>query len=177
MEPSSPRSFSCSAVVGDVAAFFDFKTAQGHADAAGAVGERVGFAAGIAFVDGLGATEFDDAAMPRARVLPLGTGKVAQDLRADGIGVAIGEGVGRCGSPPSRPASWLRGRPEPSSTWRDSWLQLPCTSPCFIWTRLTSGFSRERGSLLCCEITPELLIDTLLENFHKLGLHADNALS
>ncbi len=41
-------------VVGDVAAFFDFKTAEGHADAAGAVGEGVSLAVWRAFVDGLG---------------------------------------------------------------------------------------------------------------------------
>ena len=35
------------AVVGDVAALFDFEAAQGHADAAGAIGQRVGLAAGL----------------------------------------------------------------------------------------------------------------------------------
>ena len=46
--------FELLAIVGDVAALFDLETAQGHADAAGAVGERIGFAAGIAFIDGFG---------------------------------------------------------------------------------------------------------------------------
>ena len=81
------------AVVGDVAAFFDFKAAQGHADAAGAVGERVGFAAGVAVVDGLGAAQLHDAAMPQRGVLPLGAGQVAQDLGAHGVGVAVGQGL------------------------------------------------------------------------------------
>ena len=81
------------AVVGDVAALFDFKAAKSHADAAGAVGEGVGFAAGIAVVNGLGAAELNDAAMPERGVLPLGAGEMAQDLGADWIGVAVGEGL------------------------------------------------------------------------------------
>ena len=81
------------AVVGDVAALFDFKAAESHADAAGAVGERVGFAAGIALVDRFGTAKFDDAAMPKGGVLPLGGGEVAQDLGADGVGVAVGESL------------------------------------------------------------------------------------
>ena len=81
------------AVVGDVAAFFDLEPAQGHADAAGAVGQRVGLAAGIAVVDRLGTAQLHDAAMPEGGVLPLGAGQVAQDLGAHGIGVAVGQGL------------------------------------------------------------------------------------
>ena len=81
------------AVVGDVAALFDLKPAQGHADAAGTIGEGVGLAAGVAVVNGLRTTQFDDAAVPEGSVLPLGAGEVAQNLGTDGIAVAVGEGV------------------------------------------------------------------------------------
>jgi len=52
------------AVTGDVAALLDFQAAQGHAQAAGAVGEGVGLAAGTAGVDGLGSAELLDALGP-----------------------------------------------------------------------------------------------------------------
>ena len=70
------------AVVGDVAALLDLEAAQGHADAAGAVGQGVGLAAGVAGVDGLGTAELPDAAVPRGRRAPLGRGQVAQHLGA-----------------------------------------------------------------------------------------------
>ena len=60
------------AVAGDVAALFDFEAAQGHAHAAGAVGQRVGLAAGAAAVDGLGPAQLLDAAFPQRGVLHLG---------------------------------------------------------------------------------------------------------
>ena len=81
------------AVVGDVAALFDFEATQGHADAAGAIGERVGFSAGVAGVNGLSAAEFHDAAVPEGGVLQLGSGEVAQNLGADGVIIAVGEGL------------------------------------------------------------------------------------
>ena len=81
------------AVAGDVAALFDFKAAQGHAHAAGAVGQRVGLAAGTAGVDGLGSAQLLDAAFPQRGVLDLGLGQMAQHLRAHRIGVAVGQGV------------------------------------------------------------------------------------
>ena len=81
------------AVAGDVAALFDFEAAQRHAHAAGAIGQRVGLAAGTAGVDGLGSAEFLDAAFPERGVLDLGLGQVAQHLRAHRIGVAVGEGL------------------------------------------------------------------------------------
>ena len=85
--------FQLLAIVGDVAAFLDFEATQGHADAAGAVGERIGLSAGIAVVLGLRPAELDDAAMPEGGVLPLGAGQVAQDLGAHRVGVAIGQGL------------------------------------------------------------------------------------
>ncbi len=85
--------FQLLAVVGDVAALFNFKAAQGHADAAGAIGEGVGFAAGIAVVTGLCSAELDDAAVPESGVLPLGSGEVTQHLGAHGVSIAIGEGL------------------------------------------------------------------------------------
>ncbi len=84
--------FQLLAIVGNVAAFFDFEATQGHADAAGAVGERIGFSAKVAGVLRLRATKLDDAAMPEGGVLPFGAGQVTQHLCADGVGVAIGEG-------------------------------------------------------------------------------------
>ena len=81
------------AVVGDVAAFFDFEATQCHADAAGAVGERVGFSAGIAVVYRFRSAEFNDSAMPESGVLQLSAGEVTQYLGADRIGVAIGQGL------------------------------------------------------------------------------------
>src|SRR6185437_12121402 len=74
------------------AALLDFEAAEGHANATGAVGEGVGFAAGVARVRGLLSSQFDDAAVPEGGMLPFGSGKVAKDLGADGIGVAVGEG-------------------------------------------------------------------------------------
>ena len=81
------------AVVGDVTALLDLQPAQGHADAAGAVGQRVGLAAGVALVLGLRPAEFDDAALPESGVLPLRAGQMAQDLGAHRIGIAIGQGL------------------------------------------------------------------------------------
>ena len=81
------------AVAGDVAALFDFEAAQGHAHAAGAVGQRVGLAAGTAGVHGLGSAEFLDAAFPQRGVLDFGLGQVAQHLGAHRVGVAVGQGV------------------------------------------------------------------------------------
>ena len=46
---------------------------------------------GLPLYVGLGATEFDDAALPQSGVLPLRAGQVAQNLGADRIAVAIGE--------------------------------------------------------------------------------------
>jgi len=60
------------AVVGNVAAFFDLQTAQSHANAAGAVGQGVGVAAGTSPVSRLGASKLDNAAFPERRMFPLG---------------------------------------------------------------------------------------------------------
>ena len=81
------------AVAGNVAALLDFKPAQGHAHAAGAVGQRVGFAAGTAVVDRLGTTQFNNAAVPQGGVLPLGAGQMAQHLGAHRVSVAVGQGL------------------------------------------------------------------------------------
>ena len=80
------------AVVGDVAAFFDFKAAEGHADAAGAIGEGVGFAARTAVINGFGTAKFDNAAVPEGGMLPLSAGQMTEDLSANGVGVPIGKG-------------------------------------------------------------------------------------
>ena len=80
------------AVGGDVAAFLNLQAAQGHADAAGAIGQRVGLAAGLAFVDGLGTAQLQDAPVPERGVLPLGGGQMAQHLGAHRVGVAVGQG-------------------------------------------------------------------------------------
>lgn len=79
------------AVAGDVAALFDFEPAQGHADAAGARGQRVGRAAGAAFINGFGPAQLADALGPQRRVLHFGRGEMAQYLGAHGIAVAVGE--------------------------------------------------------------------------------------
>src|ERR1700759_4626754 len=84
--------FQLLAVVGDVAAFFDFEAAQCHADSAGAIGEGVGFAAEISGVYGFRSAKFNDAAVPESGMFPLGAGKVTQYLGTNGIGVAIGQG-------------------------------------------------------------------------------------
>ena len=86
------QSLQLLAVAGDVAALLDLKAAQGHAHAAGAVGQRVGLAAGAALVDGLRAAQFLDAAFPKRGVLQLGVGQVAQHLGAHRVGVAVGQG-------------------------------------------------------------------------------------
>lgn len=75
-----------------MAAFFDFETTEGHANAASAAGEGVGLTAGLAVVDGLSAAELKDAAMPEGGVLPLGRCEVAKDLGANGVSVALGKG-------------------------------------------------------------------------------------
>ena len=79
------------AVVGDVAAFLNLQPAQGHADAAGAVGQRIGLAAGAALVDRLGAAQLLDAFGPQHGVLQLGRRQVAQHLCADRLGIAVGQ--------------------------------------------------------------------------------------
>ena len=80
------------AVGGDVAAFFDLQAPERHAHAAGAVGQRIGLAAGLAAVDRLGAAQLENAAMPQSGVLPLRCGQVAQHLGADRLGVPLGQG-------------------------------------------------------------------------------------
>ena len=80
------------AVAGDGAALLDLKAAQGHAHAAGAAGQRVGIAAGLAGVDGFRSAQLDDAAVPQSCVFPLSAGQMAQHLGADRIGVALGQG-------------------------------------------------------------------------------------
>jgi len=84
--------FELLAVVGYMAALLDFQAPQGHAHAAGAVGQRVRLAVGAAGVDGLRTAEFEDAAVPQSGVLPLGAGKVTQHLGANRVGVAFGKG-------------------------------------------------------------------------------------
>ena len=79
------------AVAGDVAALLNFQASQGHADAAGAVGQRVGFAAGLAVVDRLGSAQFHNATVPQRGVLPLGAGQMAQDLRAHRVRIPVGQ--------------------------------------------------------------------------------------
>ena len=91
MDSSSPRLFKLLAVAGDGPALLDLQAAQGHADAAGAIGQRVGFAAGLAVIDRLGAAQLDNAAMPECGVLPLGSGQVAQHLSAHRVRVAVGQ--------------------------------------------------------------------------------------
>jgi len=56
--------FELFTVTGDVAALFDLESAQGHAHAAGAVGQRVGLTTGSAGVDGLGSAQLLDATFP-----------------------------------------------------------------------------------------------------------------
>ena len=80
------------AVAGDGAALLDLEAAQGHADAAGAAGQRVGLAAGVAMVNRLRSAQLHDAAMPERGVLPLGAGQVAQHLGAHRVRVAVGQG-------------------------------------------------------------------------------------
>ncbi len=75
------------------AAFFDLQAAQGHAHAAGAVGQRIGLAAGAAGVDRLGSAQLLDAAFPQRGVLHLRLGQMAQHLRAHRVGIAVGQGV------------------------------------------------------------------------------------
>jgi hypothetical protein len=79
-------------VTGDLAAFLDFQTAEGHADAAGAVGQRIGFAAGAAVVGGHGLAQLLNAAGPQGGVLPLCSGQVAQNLGPHRVGVPVGQG-------------------------------------------------------------------------------------
>ena len=79
------------AVAGNVAALFNLQPAQRHADAAGAIGQRIGLAAGRAGVLGLGSSEFRNAALPQRGVLQLGLRQVAQYLRAQGVGVAVSQ--------------------------------------------------------------------------------------
>src|ERR1039457_227304 len=81
------------AVVCDVAAFFYFKPAQGHADATGAVGLGIGLAAGIAGVFRLWPAEFRNAPMPQGGVFPLGASQVAQHLGANRVSVAVSQGL------------------------------------------------------------------------------------
>ncbi len=80
------------AVGGDSAALVNFEAAEGHAKAAGAAGERVGFSAGFTGVDRLRAAELGDAAGPQLGMLPLGAGQMAQHLRADRFRIALGQG-------------------------------------------------------------------------------------
>ena len=80
------------AVVGDVSAFFNLQAPEGHAHAAGAVGQRVSLAAGVAGIDRLWPAQLNNAAMPQGCVLPLGSGKVAQNLSADRVGIAVSKG-------------------------------------------------------------------------------------
>jgi hypothetical protein len=77
-------------VVGDVAALFDLQPAQGHAHPAGPVGQRIRLPSGAALVDRLGTAQFHDPPVPECGVFPLRAGQVAQNLRTDGIGVAVG---------------------------------------------------------------------------------------
>ena len=92
MEPSSPRSFNCVAVAGDVRGSLRSRGgARAISYAAGAVGQRVGLAARSARVGRLRSAQLLDAAGPQRGMLQLGLGQMAQHLRAHGIGVAIGE--------------------------------------------------------------------------------------
>ncbi len=79
------------AVVGDMPAFFNLQAAQGHADAAGPIGQGVGFAPGIAVVLRLGPAQFHDASVPQRGVFPFSAGQVAQHLRAYRVAVALGQ--------------------------------------------------------------------------------------
>src|SRR5205814_1438324 len=63
-------------VVGDMPAFLDLQAPQGHADAARAVGHRVGLASGTPFVLRLRPGQLHDAAVPQSGVLPLGARQV-----------------------------------------------------------------------------------------------------
>ena len=47
---------------------------------------------GFPCIDGLRSAKFDDATVPESGVFPLGAGEVAQNLGADRVGVAVGEG-------------------------------------------------------------------------------------
>ena len=79
------------AVAGNCPALLDLQAAQGHAHAAGAVGQRVGLAAGLAAVDRLGSAQLHDAAVPQRGVLPLGAGQMAQHLGAHRVRVPVGQ--------------------------------------------------------------------------------------
>jgi len=80
-------------VVRDVPAFFDLEAAKSHANAAGAVGQRIGLSARRAVICRFGTTEFDHPPLPKSSMLPFGRGEVAQNLGANRVIVAIGEGV------------------------------------------------------------------------------------
>ena len=78
-------------VVGDMAAFFNFQAPQRHADAAGAVGKRIGLAARAAMIDRLRSAQFEDATMPKGGMLPLGSRQMAQHLGAHRIGISVSQ--------------------------------------------------------------------------------------
>jgi hypothetical protein len=75
-----------------MAAFLDLETAQGHADAARAVGERIRLAARFAVIDRLFAPQLNDAAVPQNGMLPLSASQVAKNLGPHGVSVPLGQG-------------------------------------------------------------------------------------
>ena len=83
--------FELFTVAGDGAALFDFEAAEGHADAAGAAGQRVRVAAGLAGVSRRRAPELLDAAGPQGGMFQLRLCQMPQYLSAHGVGIAIGQ--------------------------------------------------------------------------------------
>ena len=118
------------AVAGDGAALLDLQPAQRHADAAGAVGQRVGLAAGPAVVDRLGSAQLLDAAVPQRGVLPLGAGQVAQHLGAHRVRVPVGQGqVGVVALHLGLPVAF-QCRQNLLQLWRCSMFHWPSCAPC-----------------------------------------------
>ena len=84
--------FQLLAVVGDVAAFFDFEAAQGHQGPPGLARQRSGLSLWISLVSGRLATEILDAAGPQVGMLQLGLRQMTKDGGPQAVRVAIGEG-------------------------------------------------------------------------------------
>src|SRR5580704_14266233 len=72
--------FELFTVAGDGAALLDLETAEGHADAAGAAGQRVRIATGTAGVGRRRTTELLNAAGPQGGMLELGLREMSEHL-------------------------------------------------------------------------------------------------
>ncbi len=86
------QAFELLAITSYCPAFLDLQAPEGHADAAGAAGQRIGLAAGLAVVDRLGSAQLHNASVPQFGVLPLGAGQMAQHLGAHRVGIPLGHG-------------------------------------------------------------------------------------